>query len=139
MASQSASENMVQSKSEPVQKSRLDFRRIKELAYPERVRLSLGTLALFIGSGINLSVPALVGKLIDGLNKGNSSLNSITVMLVILFAISGIAMAFRSYLFTAAGERVVARLETVAVRSSSHVSEQSRVYVSPVGYVYKGS
>lgn len=94
-------------------KNRLDFKRIKQLAYPERIRLIWGTLALFVGTGINLSVPALVGKLIDGLNKGSGqSLNQVTLMLLILFAISGTAMAFRSYLFTAAGERIVAKLRT---------------------------
>lgn len=94
-------------------KSHLDFGRIKTLAYPERWRLFLGTIALFIGTGISLSVPALVGHLIDGLNKGNGqSLNQSTLILFVLFAISGVATAFRSYLFTAAGERIVADLRT---------------------------
>jgi ABC transporter fused permease/ATP-binding protein len=93
--------------------SRLDFKRIRALAYPEVKRLTLGTIALFIGVGIGLSVPKLVGQLIDGLSKGSGpTINQSTLLLLVLFAISGVATALRSYWFTAAGEHIVARLRT---------------------------
>lgn len=97
----------------PSTKSRLDFKRIQALATPEKKRLIWGTIALFIGVGIGLSVPKLVGELIDGLSKGSGpTINQSTLLLLVLFAISGIATALRSYWFTAAGERIVAQLRT---------------------------
>ncbi len=94
-------------------KSRLDFQRMKTLALSEWQRLALGTIALLIGTAITLSIPKLIGVLIDSLSKGTGfTLNQITLILLGLFALSGVATAFRSYLFTAAGENIVARLRT---------------------------
>lgn len=102
-----------QAEPKPSQKSRLDFQRMKGLALTEWRRLALGTLALLLGTGITLSIPKLIGVLIDSLNEGTGfTLNQITLILLGLFALSGLATAFRSYLFTAAGENIVARLRT---------------------------
>lgn len=102
-----------ESESERSHKSRLDFQRMKALALSEWQRLALGTVALLIGTVITLSIPKLVGVLIDSLKQGTGlSLNQITLILLGLFALSGIATSFRSYLFTAAGENIVARLRT---------------------------
>ena len=58
-------------------------------------------------------MPKLVGQLIDGLSKGSGpTINQSTLLLLVLFAISGVATALRSYWFTAAGERIVAQLRT---------------------------
>ena len=95
-------------------RSRLDLRRINELSRPERVRLILGTVALFVGTGTTLAAPAVVGQLLDGVTggSGRSELDRAAVVLLGLFAISGVAAAFRAYLFIVAGERIVARLRT---------------------------
>jgi len=117
MASQTAdsSQGLAQALSakQGTSKSRLDFERIRGLARPEWQRLLLGTIALFIGVGISLAVPALVGRLIDGLSKGSGpSINQSTLILLLLFAMSGLATGLRSYLFTAAGEKIVAQLRS---------------------------
>jgi ABC transporter fused permease/ATP-binding protein len=95
-------------------RSRLDLRRINDLSRPERLRLLLGTVALFVGTGTTLAAPAVVGQLLDGVTDGagRSALNEAALILLGLFAVSGIATALRAYLFIVAGERVVARLRT---------------------------
>jgi ABC transporter fused permease/ATP-binding protein len=92
--------------------SRLDWHRIWSLARPEWVPLSLGTVALVIATGTGLSAPAVVGHLVDGVTEGGgrTELDRAALMLLGIFAIGGLAAAARSYLFTVAGERVVARL-----------------------------
>ena len=100
-------------------RSRLDLRRVRELARPERVRLILGTMALFVGTGTALAAPALVGQLLDGVTDGagRPALNRAAMILLGLFAVSGVATAFRAYLFVVAGERIVARLRTDLYRA----------------------
>ena len=95
-------------------RSRLDLRRINELSRPERVRLILGTVALFVGTGTTLAAPAVVGELLDGVTRGSgrSELDHAAIVLLGLFGVSGVAAAFRAYLFIVAGERIVARLRT---------------------------
>lgn len=90
----------------------LDLRRVLALARPEALALSLGTVALLIATGAGLAVPAFVGQLIQGITEGDGrdSLDRAAVLLLVIFAVSGVAAAFRSYLFTVAGERIVARL-----------------------------
>ena len=92
--------------------SRLDRRRVFELARPEWLPLLLGTIALVVASAASLSAPALVGRLVDSVtgSGGRAALDRGALILLGVFAISGLAAAFRSYLFTVAGERIVARL-----------------------------
>ena len=98
----------------PVPRSRLDLRRIFTLARPEASALIFGTLALIVASVTSLAAPTLVGGLVDGVmdDAGRDALDQAALMLLGVFAISGVAGALRSYLFTVAGERVVARLRT---------------------------
>ena len=99
--------------------SRLDFQRVLTLAKPEVTPLTLGTIALLVGSGTSLAAPALVGQLVDGVTQGagRAALDQAALVLLGVFAISGVATALRSYLFTVAGERVVARLRTDLYRA----------------------
>ena len=92
--------------------SKLDLKRIRNLSRPEWGTLALGTLALIIATGTGLTAPTLVGHLVDGVTEGNGreALDQAALLLLGVFAIGGLAAAFRSYLFTVAGERVVARL-----------------------------
>ena len=92
--------------------SGLNFRRVVALARPEMVALSLGTVALLIATGAGLAVPAFVGHLIQGVTEGGGrdSLDRAALILLVIFAIAGVASALRSYLFTVSGERIVARL-----------------------------
>ena len=84
------------------------------LARPELRSLVWATLALLVGTGSSLAAPGLVGMLVDGVTKGQGreALNQAALILLAVFAVSGVATAFRSYLFTVAGERIVTRLRT---------------------------
>ena len=99
--------------------SRLDLGRVISLARPELKPLLLGSLALIVGSGTSLAAPALVGRLVDGVTDGagRAALDEAALVLLGVFAVSGVATALRSYLFTVAGERVVARLRTDLYRA----------------------
>ena len=91
---------------------RADWRRLLELAKPEKTYLFLGTVALLLGTGTGLAAPSLVGILIDDVTQGGgrAAINRAALILLAVFGVSGAATAFRSYWFTVAGERVVARL-----------------------------
>ena len=93
-------------------KNRTDWQRIVGLARPERVTLIAGTLALFVSTGTSLVAPSLVGYLVDGVSEGTGreGINRAAIWLLVVFGVSGFATALRSYWFTVAGERVVARL-----------------------------
>jgi len=92
--------------------STLDRKRMVALARPEWVPLTFGTIALVIASASSLAAPTMVGHLVDGVTEGagRDALDRAALILLGVFAISGVASALRSYLFTVAGERVVARL-----------------------------
>ena len=97
----------------------LDFQRIVALARPEAAALTVGTVALIFSSGANLAAPWVVGQLVDGVTGegGRQILNQMTLVLMGIFVVAGAATALRSYLFTVAGERVVARLRTDLYRA----------------------
>ena len=95
----------------PVQVSRLDRQRVLALARPEWRTLTLATLALLIAAAGSLSAPTLAGRLVDSVSEGGrATLDRTALLLLGVFAVSGLASAFRSYLFRVAGERIVARL-----------------------------
>ena len=104
---------------ESATKSKLNWRRVWALARPELRSLLWATLALLVGTGSSLAAPGLVGMLVDGVTEGQGrqALNQAALILLAVFAVSGIATAFRSYLFTVAGERIVTRLRTHLYRA----------------------
>ena len=92
--------------------TRNDLRRMLALARPELGWLAVGTVALFAASGLSLSFPLIIGELVDGVvdGGGTETVDRWALILVAIFAGMGVATMLRAYLFTVAGERVVARL-----------------------------
>ncbi|MEE2786159.1 MAG: ABC transporter transmembrane domain-containing protein [Myxococcota bacterium] len=88
------------------------FLRIIRLARPELGTLVLATLALFGTSALGLVYPQLVRLIIDGVlgGGGTEAVNRFATILIVLFAATAVLTAIRMYLFTVAGERIVARL-----------------------------
>jgi len=88
------------------------LRRILALARPEAPRLAVGTLFLFFAAALGLSYPMLIGRLVDTIQggAGPEAVDRVALLLLVLFAAMGLATAMRAYLFTVAGEQVVARL-----------------------------
>ncbi len=93
-------------------KRRLDLKRLVDLARPEVVPLVAGTVFLTAGSAMALSYPMVVQFIVDGIDggAGKELVNRMSLLLLGLFALGAIFGAARSWLFTVAGERVVARL-----------------------------
>lgn len=88
------------------------YRRMLGLAKPEWRLLTLGTFFLLIGSMANLAYPKAVSVIVDkALDGGMEAIDRAALAMGVIFLIMGAATAFRSYLFTVAGYRVVTRLQ----------------------------
>lgn len=92
--------------------SSLDMARLWALARPELRLLVPGTVALLVGTGTNLIFPLLLGTTMDDVLQGGDPavLDRAAMGLVAIFLVVGVATGLRAWLFTVAGERVVARL-----------------------------
>src|SRR5262245_59237606 len=88
------------------------IRRILALARPELRNLLVATFFLIIGAATGLLYPQAVRVLLDqALIAGDLDMvNDAAAALVAVFAVQGLAVALRYYLFTLAGERIVTRL-----------------------------
>lgn len=75
--------------------------------------LGIGTFFLVSSSALNLSIPTIVGWLIDDITSGEGkvAIDYYAGLLIIIFVSIGISTFFRSYLFTIAGERIVMTLQ----------------------------
>jgi ATP-binding cassette subfamily B protein len=95
-------------------RSRSSLKQLLLLARPEVPRLAVGTLALLFTSSLSLSYPVFVKKIVDGVLEegggGQEEINQLALLLLGLFAVAAFFTAVRSYLFTVAGEHVVATL-----------------------------
>jgi len=102
--------------------SPISLSRLLTLARPELGWLAVGTVALFLASALGLSYPLIVGNLLDGVVEGGGTdaVDRWAGILVLIFAGMGVATAMRAYLFTVAGERVVARLRQTLFGSLIH-------------------
>ena len=82
------------------------------LARPQWVRLSWGTLFLFLGSAMGLAYPQAIRIIIDQAlaEGGQAIIDRAALVMLAVFAVQGLAVALRYYLFTVAGERIVAQL-----------------------------
>ncbi len=95
-------------------KTRPQIGRILALARPELPRLSLATFALLVSSGMTLIYPQAIRFMVDSLTGGEApfSFDTGAVLLVVLFAVQATFAMLRAWLFTVAGESIVANLRT---------------------------
>ncbi len=86
--------------------------RVLKLAWPDRGMIAWGLFFLIIGSAMLLSYPQAVKVIIDeALGSGRSSqIDRAALIILAVFMVQALAGAIRYYLFTTAGERIVARL-----------------------------
>jgi ABC-type multidrug transport system fused ATPase/permease subunit len=97
------------------------FGRIMKLARPEAHMLVLATIALFVSSFSNVLLPTFAGKVIDivtsrpdseeGREAALKAVNHTILLIVAVILTGSVATMIRAYLFSAASERVVARLK----------------------------
>ncbi|MEO1336186.1 MAG: ABC transporter transmembrane domain-containing protein, partial [Myxococcota bacterium] len=88
------------------------LRRLLALARPEWMALTLGTLLLLISTGAGLAYPQAIRVILDeAIVQGEpEAIDNAALLMLVLFIVQGIAGGFRNYVFTTAGERIVATL-----------------------------
>lgn len=93
-------------------KPRADWKRLVGLARPEVGTLAVATFALAAGSAGTLIAPQGIKVLMDAVQKpdGRTILNEAVLALLGVFLLVGVFGFLRAWLYTLAGERVVARL-----------------------------
>jgi ATP-binding cassette subfamily B protein len=91
---------------------KVQLKRLVALARPEVPRLTIATVALLISSATSLIYPQIIRFMVDGLVKGDApfSLNTGAMLLVLIFVVQSSFSILRAWLFTAAGESIVAQL-----------------------------
>ncbi|KAK2852524.1 hypothetical protein Q7C36_007725 [Tachysurus vachellii] len=105
----------VKTKDRPRKTSSDDFKKLLQLVYPERLRLSAAVSFLIVSSAVTMSAPFFLGKVIDTIytNTGadlTASLSSLCIMLAGVFLCGGAANAARVYLIQVSGEQIVRNL-----------------------------
>jgi ATP-binding cassette subfamily B protein len=98
--------------SESTEAPPVSMTRLIGLARPELHILVAATLSLLVSAGLGLAYPQAVRWMIDAITEDASALDFDTaaVVLIVMFAVQAVFTMLRSWLFTLAGERVVARL-----------------------------
>jgi len=88
------------------------LRRLLLLTRPQLPILSVATVALLISSSLGLLYPQAVRWMVDDITAQTSFMDfdKAALLLVVLFLIQSVFTMMRSWLFTVAGERVVAQL-----------------------------
>ncbi|MBT8479623.1 MAG: ATP-binding cassette domain-containing protein [Gemmatimonadetes bacterium] len=81
---------------------------------PHRTALSVAGVALVISAAIGLAFPLIVRHLMDAAfeNRDPSALNSIAVLLLVIFAVQALFNFIQVFLLSATSERVIAGLRT---------------------------
>ena len=93
--------------------------RLLALARPEVPLLVMATVALLVSSGLSLAFPQAVRWMVDAITGESApfDFDTAALVLIVLFAVGALFGMVRSWLYTLAGERVVARLRTDLYRS----------------------
>lgn len=97
----------------------MDFSRLIALARSQASRLAIATFALLISSGMTLVYPQAVRWMVDAVVAKESleTVNLAAAFLVGAFLVQSIFSMLRSWLFTVAGERIVADLRRELFRA----------------------
>ena len=108
--------------------------RLLALALPEWKRLAAATVFLVLGGAAGLAWPQVVRVLIDAaVAGGEETLNNAVLAMAAIFAVQGVAVAFRYYLISEAGERIDTRLRET---DFSAIVEQEIGFFDPVSYTH---
>lgn len=100
-----------------------ELRRLISLAKPFKFRIGLAMVFLLIGSGVSMSVPFFIGRLIDFIqaedkNKSQEvlvqekkeKLQNISIAMLGVFFVGALAVFGRAYLIQSTGQQIVMRL-----------------------------
>ena len=91
---------------------KLPTKRLLELSRTQWRILAVGTFFLLLSSAASLAYPQAVRWIFDGAftSRDRSTVDQAALAMLAIFVVQGISTALRSYLFTIAGERIVANL-----------------------------
>ena len=114
----SAAEQLEGGLEAPPRKSRgATIGRLLGLARPEYPLLVLATVALFLSAASQMAMPHFIGVLISTVEvsggtqaQKQAQLQQVALLLLLIFTLGGLFSFLRGFLFTLAGERLVARL-----------------------------
>jgi len=108
----------------PVSLKALDWRRLIAYLKPYRARMALAILALLVSTGLGLSFPLVIVRLLDSVTRTRSigTLNSLAGLLVAIFLAQAAFSFLQSNLLAVVGERIVRDLRTTLYR---HLHAQS--------------
>lgn len=103
---------------ESKKKRKVNLKRLMTLAKPELFLLFIASVALIAASGAQIAAPYFFGKVIQAsMEKGMSHLNETIVLLCLIYLAGALAALLRSWLFTLAGQRLVARIRKLLFNS----------------------
>lgn len=91
---------------------KLPVRRLLALSQSQWKILAIGTVFLLLSSVAGLAYPQAVKWIFDGAftSRDRTTVDRAALAMLGIFVVQGVATALRSYLFTIAGERIVANL-----------------------------
>lgn len=110
----------------PTSKGKFDFQAFSKLAprlisliKPEIKIISIGLIALFIGSLLNLGIPYVIKIFLDksSIEGISNYLNELTLSLFLIFIIQGCCFYARHYYLQLAGLKIVTRLKEDLVKA----------------------
>src|SRR5664279_5085672 len=92
----------------------IDWRRLFAYLKPYRGRMALATLALLISTGLGLSFPLVIVRLLDTVTHTRSAgaLNRLALLLVGIFVVQAAFSFLQSTLLAVVGEHIVCDLRT---------------------------
>lgn len=110
---------------EPDQKlASVNWRRLLGYLRPHAGRMALAIVALFISSGLGLSFPLVIVRLLDTATQVHtySALNMLAGVLVVIFLLQAGFNFLQSYMLSSVGERIVYDLRTALYRHLQRLS-----------------
>jgi subfamily B ATP-binding cassette protein MsbA len=92
----------------------VDWRRLFKFLNPYRGRMALAILALLISSGFGLAFPLVIVRLLDTVTRAKDygPLNTLALILIVLFLLQAAFTSLQSYLLAYIGEHIVFDLRT---------------------------
>jgi ATP-binding cassette, subfamily B, bacterial MsbA len=102
----------------------VNWRRLLGYLRPHRSRMALAILALLISSGLGLSFPLVIVRLLDTATQIHTygALNMLAGVLLLVFLAQAAFGFLQSYLLASIGERIVYDLRTALYRHLQHLS-----------------
>ncbi|CAL1536178.1 unnamed protein product [Lymnaea stagnalis] len=86
--------------------------RLMGLAKPEAGLISIGMVSLLLSTAVQTIAPLFFGKVVDAALDSMESLNRTVLILLLIYLAGSVFSLVRAWIFTLAGQRLVARLRS---------------------------